>query len=948
MATPFSMRIFGPNTSGQRNFGLKLIIASIIGIVLICLIILILWIFYNSMLNMRVSNMAGLKITLERRASAINYFFMERFGDLENLAESRVLENYFSHAALGMSKEYGLLSSKQDIDLEFGKLLKKSSLDGVPIYLRIALIDNNNNILSDIRKTPHHVNTEEILKGFSPENSDSIIIKVHKTEAGDELLLFKAVYYKGEYKGILLGCLNVNQLYHSFISKGNDINKNETLLVLKDGDGCIPIAVTHDQKIEKYLSQTDCQLNTFIPITITGAHKGKDELFAINIPTSDTPIILSTFLNPEQLFGSFSPKLLITFLGIIVTILSFGLILLIWAGHRNIVLSTKLIEEERNKTIIEERHEQLQHEIEARLKTEDALRISEERYRHIIEYAADIIYVVDEQGNFTYVSPSSEKVMGYSPEELIGLHYTSLVLPEAVEETQRFYGRQYVKKVSTTYYEVPCVSKSGDLVWIGQNVRLDIVDGKFMGFYSLARDITDLKDTRDLLQKAKNELEERVATRTMELQEANAKLSIEIVEKERAEHALNEQFQLLQHLIDTIPNPVCYKDNHGRYIGCNRAFEDFLGLSREQIIGKDSTELDEFEPVVIFRERLDQECRDSCHENYEARIQHRNGKIQNIFINKATFLNELQEPAGHVSVIIDITERIRLEGKLLQSQKLESIGSLAAGVAHEINTPIQFIGDNTRFFLDSYNDFLEVLKGHTALYNAAVSDDAYNELTETIANNREKYDVAYLLEEIPKAVEQTLEGVDHVARIVRSMKEFSHPGQNEKIDSDINRAIENTITVARNEWKYSAEVITDFEPQLPMVPLLVGEFNQVVLNLIINAVHAISEKSDNDDEKKGQLHISTRLIDGVVEVRVADNGTGIPEKIRDRVFDPFFTTKEVGRGTGQGLSVSRSVIVEKHGGQLTFETEEGVGTTFIILVPIHQPTKITLDESSHD
>jgi signal transduction histidine kinase len=197
----------------------------------------------------------------------------------------------------------------------------------------------------------------------------------------------------------------------------------------------------------------------------------------------------------------------------------------------------------------------------------------------------------------------------------------------------------------------------------------------------------------------------------------------------------------------------------------------------------------------------------------------------------------------------------------------------------------------------------------------------------------ERADSGYLLEEIPKAIEQTLEGVTRVSRLVGAMKEFSHPGTKEKIPLDLNHAIENTITVARNEWKYVADLETEFDPLLPLISCQPGEFNQVTLNLIVNAAHAIADVVGKGGSTKGKIKIQTRDSTEWVEIRIQDTGSGIPEKVRARVFDPFFTTKEIGKGTGQGLAIARSVIVDKHGGTIHFETEEGKGTTFIVRLP---------------
>ena len=179
-----------------------------------------------------------------------------------------------------------------------------------------------------------------------------------------------------------------------------------------------------------------------------------------------------------------------------------------------------------------------------------------------------------------------------------------------------------------------------------------------------------------------------------------------------------------------------------------------------------------------------------------------------------------------------------------------------------------------------------------------------------------------------------MEGIDRVAKIVRAMKEFSHPGNEGKVASDVNKLIENTITVAHNEWKYVADLVTDFDASLPFVPCITGEFNQVILNLIVNAAHAIGDRIKEEGSQKGLITISTRALAETVEVRVEDTGTGIPEEARSKVFYPFFTTKPVGKGTGQGLAIAHAVIVKRHGGTLTFETETGKGTAFIIHLPI--------------
>jgi two-component system NtrC family sensor kinase len=191
-------------------------------------------------------------------------------------------------------------------------------------------------------------------------------------------------------------------------------------------------------------------------------------------------------------------------------------------------------------------------------------------------------------------------------------------------------------------------------------------------------------------------------------------------------------------------------------------------------------------------------------------------------------------------------------------------------------------------------------------------------------------DLDYLAGEIPRAIEQTLDGVEHVASIVRAMKEFAHPDGSERVAVDLNRALTSTLTVARNELKYVADVETDFA-DLPLVACHPSAMNQVFLNLLVNAAHAISDRQEAD---RGTVRVRTARDGDHVLVEIADTGCGIPADIKGKVFDQFFTTKEVGRGTGQGLALVRRIVVEQHGGSLTFESEVGRGTSFFIRLPL--------------
>lgn len=279
-------------------------------------------------------------------------------------------------------------------------------------------------------------------------------------------------------------------------------------------------------------------------------------------------------------------------------------------------------------------------------------------------------------------------------------------------------------------------------------------------------------------------------------------------------------------------------------------------------------------------------------------------------------------------------ERDFMEIQLRHGQKLESIGQLAAGVAHEINTPVQYVGDNIRFIGDYFKDLGELINKLLLLHKSCLS----NKKDEKLISNIDKFignlDLDFLLEEIPLAIKQSLEGVSSVSKIVQSMKDFSHPGTAKKIHIDLNNIIASTITVSRNEWKYVAEMEKNFDLSLPPVWCLPDEFNQAMLNLILNACHAIQDKEGENSSKLGKIAIKTYHNKSYAFVEISDSGIGIKKEIHNKIFDPFFTTKKVGKGTGQGLAIAHSVIKDKHDGTIEFQSDFGQGTTFIIKIPI--------------
>ncbi len=281
--------------------------------------------------------------------------------------------------------------------------------------------------------------------------------------------------------------------------------------------------------------------------------------------------------------------------------------------------------------------------------------------------------------------------------------------------------------------------------------------------------------------------------------------------------------------------------------------------------------------------------------------------------------------------------------QLLAAQKLEAIGSLAAGIAHEINTPIQFVTDNTTFVKESIDALGKLAAAHTEFIAKCADDSTLSDEAVRLQQMWADLDCDFYFEETPDAIEETLEGANRVAEIVRAMKEFAHPGSESKSAVDVNRVVETTMKVSRNEWKYVAEMELELDAELPPIEGLAGPLGQSLLVMFVNAAQAMAEHRNVDEDGKGLIRVATSHTDEVVEIRVSDNGPGIPESIRSRIFDPFFTTKEVGTGSGQGLSIAWSVVVDKHQGQILIEDGDP-GAVFRLQLPIKDPTKGSNDQ----
>jgi two-component system NtrC family sensor kinase len=437
--------------------------------------------------------------------------------------------------------------------------------------------------------------------------------------------------------------------------------------------------------------------------------------------------------------------------------------------------------------------------------------------------------------------------------------------------------------------------------------------------------------------------------RSLQAESRNRVAVLEEMVQARAAELVREH-QKLSEFFNNSPAGIFQTTRDGCYVSANPALARILGFQSPEELTREVSDIASqvyVDPAMRgeFVRRLETE---GFVRDLELEVRCKDGSRKWVSVT-ATRPRDT-EHSGHFihGFLVDISEQKRalyernlLEAQLRSAQKLESVGQLAAGIAHEINTPIQYVGDNIRFISESFAGLSQLVSEQQKLCAAAKAGETTPAIIAAVEAAAAAADLEYLAAEIPKALQQTQEGVKRVSAIVNAMKEFSHPGTAEKTPVNLNRAIETTVTVARNEWKYVSEVATDFDADLPLVPCFPGEFNQVILNLVVNAAHAIGDALRRNPGPKGVITIKTRRNGSWAEVSVADTGTGIPESVRHRIFEPFFTTKEVGKGTGQGLAIARATIVKKLGGELTFETFEGRGTTFLVRLPLQPPPAAT-------
>jgi PAS domain S-box-containing protein len=535
-----------------------------------------------------------------------------------------------------------------------------------------------------------------------------------------------------------------------------------------------------------------------------------------------------------------------------------------------------------------------------RIQAEARLLDSEAHYRALFKEAGDGILIRDRQGNYLNANQCLLDMLGYRLEEFRQLKNKDLIHGEdlanfPVEEVAR-----RCENGETLVLERRYRRRDGGYVPVQLTVRMaDPVNGIIQ---TLVRDIT---------------------------------------ERKRAEENLIRQTEILQKVFDNLPVMIGFIGADGRHVLVNREWERRLGWSLEEVRQDGLDVFAECYPDPEYRQKVMQFVADSNGAWTDFKTRTKSGGVIEtswaaVRLTDGTIIGIGQDVtarnAAAAALKVEHHRRERMEAELRLAQKLESVGQLAAGIAHEINTPMQYIGDSVQFLRFAFDDLLNIFSKARPCIEALSAVGGHDDLLHALEIAQEDADLPYLVRQTPRAFDRTVEGIERVSSIVRSMREFAHPDQKEKAPADINAALQNVLTVSRNEYKYVAEVVTAFD-ELPMVVCHLGEISQVFLNLIVNAAHAIDEVVKGTDQK-GIIGIRTYFNGESVHITIEDNGGGIPKEVQPRIFDPFFTTKPVGKGTGQGLSICRSIVVDKHGGKLTFDTVVGRGSAFHVDLPV--------------
>ncbi len=876
-------------------------------VVMVGFIFALVWLNYSSAKRVRGALIMQVARETEKRAIALEYFFSERRDNLMEISLSRELNVYFENKALGMSMDYGLRQSLPPIHERLGYYLQNKRIAGTPIFSRFVFIEQDGTVLID---------TASPEAGILPHNPlrSCLMPELRRAEAlvwsdGWEVVLSQAHYFKDAYVGQILAWVNGDPLRdHILGDRGDD--RSFMLLEATRRDAPLGWMGTRTRPLPPL---EDLQLRTMLKFR--GSFDDREYL-AVRAPVLGTPFELLQVVATHEILGRIKPWHNLVALGTIALAILVGAALSIRLYLRSRILSVHLAESVERERLVSEKNLELQQEIVERTKAQESMQILRMSLEEIslesllgkaLEGMREIswlggreecaVHLWDEQGQVAAAARMGA-ARDCGPCSLTDSRETwdswaraRNGLPAFVRDTDDDHPSHCDVRGAHGHIWLPLMSVQQ---WIGV-LSLTTRHGHTPNENAM-RFLSDFAGVLSF-----------------------------VIQRRRAVEELRVAHQANRTLIHAIPLALITLDAEGRILRFNPAAESLFDRTAFDVVGREigSSGLSwDFAALPNMLAAVSPGAT-TIREVPFTRPDGREGFLSVVL---SAITDSGPNAAAKVLIVgSDVTEQRQLEAQILMTRKLEAIGQMAAGLAHEINTPSQYIETNLQFLLGAFEDLLGYL-GDLDGVAAALPADAADRLTRAAADR----DIAFAREDVPKALRESVEGVKRISEIVAAMKEFSRDSALELGSVDLNRALASTITVTQSAWKRVCEVRTEFADDLPFVQGRAVELNQALLNIIMNAVQAIEDASASD---RGLITVATRQAGEMAEVRISDTGNGIPAKIRDRVFDPFFTTRTVGSGTGQGLTLARSIVVDQHRGELTFETAEGQGTTFVIRLP---------------
>jgi len=862
-------------------------------------------------------------LSLEQfRGDAINlgsnmgYFFMERHNDLHTLVTSRQVEVYLENVALGMSPQYGLLASSLEIESLFRQVLHDRRIGNAPIFEAFVFLDGSGAVVAQAYLDSSHsdgkVDHDALVmdKRYWPSENEVSKDGARWTVVNGsgrvypDVIVTHAVSFRGRPAGLLRARFSLEVVVENYFRDSN-LGKLRTNCLGYDAKTLFcPTGILKSFPAE--LTGQDAVVARLpAPHILSSKVGGSGALLAVAVNVADSPFSVLSVV-PERVLMNAPTWLLSMLVGSLSLFLLAGIGVLLKARAARIALDARLEEKARGEAEIIRRVEE---------------------FDHLFKALPGYAFYKDVTGAYVTANAAFCAVVGKTLGEVVGRRDRDLFPEELAagyirDDQPLLSGEKDFLEIEEIVYD------NGRTVnLMTRKLTLRHSDGSIGGLIGLGVDITEKKLIEEQLRAANEKMEERIRHRTAQLATANAQLQEEISERMRA----HSDISLILNAISAILIGV---DTQGRVFRWNKAASNVFARDAEEVIGHLLASLPlpwEWEPLMKSIDMCELQSGQPAKMN-NIWYERPDGSDGFLVVTISPVLDEARTLSGYLLLGEDITDLKFLETQLSQAAKLEAIGQLAAGIAHEINTPVQYVGDSVTFLQDAFSDLCRLV-AQTEEYSSN-PETVGAVAAESMRNLLEEIDAKFIKSEGPKTFGRIFEGIERISTIVQAMRRFAYTGGEEKKAVQIHNAIDTTLVISRNEWRYVADAVTEFDPDLAEIMCLPGEMNQVLLNIIVNAAHAIGDVVAGTPDK-GTITVSTRKDGEFAEIRIRDTGTGIPEGVGNKVFNLFFTTKEVGKGTGQGLAIAYDIIVHKHGGSITYESESGRGTTFIIRIPIH-------------